>query len=269
MRFIQFVLGAAMSWAALLSHHGMYAPGMMIMGYAVAGVFTLYSGRQVCARLLRFPVGQKAVSWRTEIWPFQWKIAVSWVCSYFTIQIFTPVLFAYRGPVEAGQFGLSLSITNYLAVLMIAWMSTKATPFGQMIARGEFQQLRKLFFRTLRQSLLLLVGLSAACEAAVIALQYLYPRLASRMVSPRIFVLLLLTYVSSFIVQSMAIYLRSFKREPFLIQSVVIAISTVLFSLLTVKFWGTAGVAFIFLFCTGIFGLISGTVIFRRWTDYA
>jgi hypothetical protein len=109
------------------------------------------------------------------------------------------------------------------------------------------------------------VAVAAVCELAVVALQHLFPRVAARMVSPQIFVLLLLASVSIFVVQSMAVYLRSFKREPFLVQSVVIAISTVFFSLLTVKTWGTAGAAFIFLFCTGIFGLISGTVIFHRW----
>jgi hypothetical protein len=78
-------------------------------------------------------------------------------------------------------------------------------------------------------------------------------------------VLLLLGSVSVFIVQSMAIYLRSFKREPLLVQSVVIAVSTVLLALLTVRTSGSAGVAFIFLLCTGIFGLILGIFIFHRW----
>ena len=99
----------------------------------------------------------------------------------------------------------------------------------------------------------------------MIGLHYFFPRLAARMVSPQIFALLLLTCVSLFIVQSMAIYLRSFKREPFLVQSVVIAVSTVSLAFLTVKTSGSAGVAFIFLLCTGIFALISGTVVFRRW----
>ncbi len=45
------------------------------------------------------------ISWRREVWPFQWKIAVSWLCDYFIFQLFTPVLFAFRGPVEAGQDG--------------------------------------------------------------------------------------------------------------------------------------------------------------------
>ncbi len=265
MRLGQALLGAGMSWGALLTHHGLYSPAMVVIGFAVAGLAFLYTWRHLCLVLLRYPVGEQGVSWRSEVWPFQWKIAVSWACTYFTIQIFTPVLFAYRGPAEAGQFGLSLSITTYLSALVIAWMSTKAAPFGQMIARGELPQLKKLFFRTLRQSLVVLVGISAACEAGVLALHYLFPRLAARMASPQVFALLLLTSVSAFIVQSMAIYLRSFKREPFLIQSVVVAALTVLLSLATVKGWGLAGITTSYLLCTGVIGLIVGLTIFRSW----
>jgi hypothetical protein len=144
-------------------------------------------------------------------------------------------------------------------------MSTKAASFGQMIARGELQQLKGLFFRTLRQSLVVLVGISAACEAGVLALHCLFPRLAARMASPQVFALLLLTSLSAFIVQSMAIYLRSFKREPFLIQSVVVAALTVSLSLATVKGWGLAGITASYLLSTGGIGLIVGLTIFRSW----
>ena len=56
----------------------------------------------------------------------QWRIAVSWMCGYFIFQLFVPVLFAYRGPLEAGQMGISLSISNVLASVAISWVNTKA-----------------------------------------------------------------------------------------------------------------------------------------------
>jgi hypothetical protein len=95
-------------------------------------------------------------------------------------------------------------------------------------------------------------------------MQHLAPRLAARMASPQIFALLLLTSVSAFIVQSMAIYLRSFKREPFLVQSAVVAVSTVILALLAAKTWSVAGVAFSYFICTGVIGFVYGMVVFRR-----
>jgi hypothetical protein len=62
----------------------------------------------------------------------------------------------------------------------------------------------------------------------------------------------------------MAIYLRSFKREPFLVQSVVVATFTTALALLVAKTWGLSGVALSYFACTGIVGLFLATMIFRR-----
>src|SRR5260370_4492720 len=242
---------------------------MVTLGLAAASLAFLCSYRHLCLGLLRYPVGDRAVSWRKEVWPFQWKIAVSWIGAYCTSQILTPVLFAYRGAVAAGQFGLSVSITGCLWSVVIAWMSTKASPFGQLIARGEFQQLKALFFRTLRKSLAVLAMMAIGCEIGFIGVEKLLPRLAARLVSPQILALLLLTSVSVFSVQSMGICLRAFKREPFLVQSTVIAVLTLLFALSTVKVWAAGGVALSYLLCTGVISLTSAIMIFRRWSATA
>jgi hypothetical protein len=264
MRLGQALLGAAMSWGALLVHHGLYSPGMVNIGYAVGGLAFLYSRRKLCLGLLRYPAREQSVSWRNEIWPFQWKIAVSWIGVYFSMQIFTPVLFAYRGPAEAGRFGMSLSITGYLWSLVLAWMSTKATPFGQMIARGEFGRLDRLFFRTLWQSLALLTVAAVCCEIGVIGVGRFFPRLAVRLVSPTIFSLLLLAAVAMFMVQAFAVYLRAHKDEPFLLQSALVATATLVGLLLSASRWGEWGAAVTYFLCTGILGLLLAVGIFQR-----
>jgi Polysaccharide biosynthesis protein len=37
------------------------------------------------------------ISWRREIFPLQWKIALSWLSGYFIFILFTPVLFTFHG----------------------------------------------------------------------------------------------------------------------------------------------------------------------------
>src|SRR5258708_6581472 len=157
-----------MSWGAFLAHHGLYSPTMVNLGLAAGGLAFLYSRRHLCLGLLRYPVGKQAVSWREEIWPFQWKIAVTWLSVYLSMSVFTPILFAYRGPADAGRLGMSLNIATYLWTVVLAWMSTKAAPFGQMIARGEFDRLDRLFFRTFWQSMVVLIVIAGAAEGTLI-----------------------------------------------------------------------------------------------------
>jgi hypothetical protein len=157
---------------------------------------------------------------------------------------------------------MSLSITGYLWSLAVAWMSTKAAPFGHMIARGEFQRLDRLFFRTLWQALSLLVVMALCSEVGFLGARKLLPQLSARLVSPVLFSILLLAALATFLIQSLAVYLRAHKSEPFLVQSMVIAVTTLVGALLSVRLWGSPGIAATYVLCAGG-GLVSGTIIFQ------
>ena len=251
------------SWSAIVSGYGLYASACVNFAVILAGSTFLYQRRHLIRALLRHPVGDNGVSWRREIWPFQWKIAVSWICSYFTVQVFTPILFACSGPREAGKMGLSLSITGYIPLVTLPWVSTKAATFGRLIRLGSFKELDALFFKTLKQAIAVILLLAGCCFAGVLLIQRFFPGMALRMETPEIFTLLLLTAISSFIVQSFAVYLRSFKREPYLIQSLVISGLTLLGALVTAPHWGSAAVAITYFSLSGIVAFLWATATFR------
>jgi hypothetical protein len=255
MRLHQAVASAALAWAALLLHRGLYAPGLVILGQSAAGFILLGTHRRLLAGLLGHRGGGSPICWKLEVWPFQWRIAVSLLCAYFTMQVFIPILFALRGPVEAGEMGMSLSIAGYLTSLVLPWITTKATPFGQMIAAGSVQQMDRLFMSTMGHAMRVFAAFSVAIEFGAAALVVLAPKLAERMVSPQLLAVLLLAAAANCVVQSVATLLRSFKREPFLAQSLVVALLGVLLALGTARRWGVDGVALSYLTATACVGL--------------
>lgn len=263
MRFFQSGVSVAASWAVLLTRHGLFSPAMVLLGQGLVAAILLYSRRKLLIPLLKMPVSDNGISWRQEVWPFQWKIGVSWMCDYFIFQLFTPVLFAFRGPVEAGRMGLSMSVVLQLSAMMLAWMTTKAAPFGSLIAKKNTQELDRMFFRTLRQSLVLFAGAATLVLLGVLAAPYIMPRISQRIESWPIFLLLLLTAASSHVVQSEAIYLRAHKCEPFLIQSVVIAVCTAASVVWFARTSGALGVSLAYFVVLGVAGVISATAIFR------
>ena len=264
MRLQMALVGSVLAWSAMLMHHGLYAPPLVILGQVGTGLLFLFGRRRFLTGLLRYPIGDAAIRWTEEILPFQWRIAVSWMCSYFTIQIFVPILFALRGPVEAGQMGMSLSITGYMTGLVLPWISTKATPFGRLIAERQFQGLDRLFLRTLGQSLAVFSVIALAACSMSSLLPVFAPHLAQRMVSPQLFAFLVLAAGANCVVQSMAILLRSFKSEPFLMQSLVVASLTLALAALTARRWGNAGVTLTYLAATTGVGLPFALSIFFR-----
>jgi len=269
MRFTQAFAGSLMAWTALCLHHGLFAPAMIISGQAIAGGCFLFTQRRLLLPLLRHNTFGHIVSWRREIWPFQWRIAISWLCGYFIFQLFNPVLFAYRGATEAGRMGMSLSIASALSAVAISWMSTKSSPFGTLIARGEFGTLDRLFFRTLWQSALLLAAGAAVLLLGLAVVAQRFPYLAVRVLPLPVFGLLLATVFCNHFVFSEALYLRAHKREPFLPVSIAIGVLTACSTLLLGKLWGAQGVTLGYFCTSGVFGLAFGTYIFmtkrREW----
>jgi hypothetical protein len=271
MRLGQAMLGGLLAWTAIATHHGMYSPALVIVGQASVGLMFLLTSprRQLLKHLLLYRVGENKVGWLVEIWPFQWRIAVSFLSGYFICQLFNPVLFAYQGPVAAGRMGMSLSIASAIGTVGLAWMSTKASPFGNLIARGEITKLDTLFFRTLWQSTVLLMTGAAAFFVILLIGGHAYPKFAMRVLPPWAFGLLLLTTVMNHIVFSEAYYLRAHKREPFLVLSVLVAILLGSSTLLLGKFLGANAVAVGYFVIGGLFGLTLGTYIFitkkREW----
>ncbi len=264
MRFRQAVAAAVFAWVPMLLHHGLYAPALVIIGQTAIGLVFVARNRRLLLNLLFYPAGHNAIHWTREIWPFQWRIAVSWMCSYFTVQIFVPIVFALRGSVDAGQIGMSLSITGAMTILALAWTTPKATPFGTLIAQRAFHALDRLFWRTLAQSLAVFAAIGIFACALAAALPGLSPRLAARMVSPRLFALLVAAAAANCIVQTMATLLRSFKKEPFLAQSVAVAACTLGFGAFAAERWGNPGVALSYFGATAGVGLPLAAIIFMN-----
>ena len=153
LRLIQAASGSICAWLVLFFHKGLFAPGTIIFANAVGAIFWLSRRKTLLLSLLRFNSGPHKIGWAREVWPFQWRIALSWLCGYLIFQLYTPVLFAYHGAAVAGQMGMSLSLANALLSVSISWINTKAAPFGALVARKEYTELDHIFFRALWQSL--------------------------------------------------------------------------------------------------------------------
>jgi hypothetical protein len=269
MRVGQSVLANLGLWLTLLCHGSLFAgPVFQTMNLAFGLAWLASRYPRFFRTLLQTDVARAPFHWRTEVWPFQWRIALSWLSGYFVFQLFTPVLFASHGPAVAGQMGMSLSLCGGVLSIAMAWMNTKASPFGVLAARRQWSALDTLFLKTFRPSLLMLVVGCAAVYAGVAVFNYSHHFFFRRVLSPLPLGFLLLSTVMSHVVSSEAQYLRAHKAEPFLWLSITMAITTGVSVLLLAKPFGAVGVSAGYLMCCSA-SLIVGTKIFlqkrREW----
>jgi len=264
LRFIQSAVGSLLAWTVLIGHHGLFAPAMMLFGMAFASLGWLTGKRKLLLGLLRHPAQTHRISWNREVWPFQWRIALSWLSGYFLFWLFNPVLFAFRGPVEAGKMGMSLSLANAIQAVAVSWVSTKSAPFGNLIARKEYNQLDQTFFQALWQSFA--VSLAGALTAWIgcLYLNLRHLSFAQRLLAPIPLGILLLYMIANVLISSEAYYLRAHKQEVLFVNSLVGAVAVTLGTFIFGRIYGATGIVV----STGILnwaGLVWTTYKFRKY----
>jgi O-antigen/teichoic acid export membrane protein len=264
LRFVQAATGSVLAWTSLLVHHGLFAPAMIIVGNAAVAAIWLYRQRALLLPLMRHNPGQHRIRWAQEVWPFQWRIAISWLCGYFIYQLYNPVLFAYHGPIAAGQMGMSLSLVGALLSISIAWINTKAAPFGTLIARKEYAQLDRLFFRSLWQCIGVCTVGCIAIWLGVFYLHWIGSPFARRLLDPLPLAFLLGTAPTTAITFAEASYLRAHKQEKFLFNSILGAILVGSSTFILGKYYGAQGVALGSFVISLLVGLPLGTYTFIK-----
>ncbi|WP_051929328.1 lipopolysaccharide biosynthesis protein [Flavobacterium sp. 83] len=208
------------------------------------------------------------VNYRIEIFPFQWKIALSWISGYFIFQLFNPVLFATEGPVVAGQMGMTLAILNAILMFTLSWVSTKVPVFSGFIAKKEYTQLDSLFNRTLVQSTALNVLALAVFFILIFILRYFEIKIGGKKFGDRFLpylpmLFMMIPILLNHVIAAWATYLRCHKKEPMLVQSLVIGILCTFSTIFLGKHFGVIGMTSGYMMLTFI-GFVWTYFIFKN-----
>ncbi|ARB86061.2 MULTISPECIES: hypothetical protein [Yersinia] len=225
-RLAQSFLGYATLIILLLSGYGLIATPV-ISGTAalISLIWVLKKYRALLFKNDSYSAISK-ISWRKEIFPFQWKIALSWLSGYFIFQLFNPMLFAHQGAIEAGKIGLTLAAFNSMLSLSMSWITAKSPVMAGLIAGNERFKLNSLFKSLLFKSLFLNVIISGSFLLFVVGLKHYNIALATRIVDVNILLVLLFISLINHLIFSMAVYMRAHKQEPMLWNSLVVGLIT-------------------------------------------
>lgn len=225
------VIGSCVSWLVMGLHGGLYAVFAVNAGNIIISWSYLLKYKPELLRLVWTGIIHSAerdgakgsISWWGEVWPMQWKIALSWVSGYFVFQLFNPVLFHYHGAAVAGQMGMSLSAANALLGICITWINAKNPEFCKLVVKRDWLGLDKSFFRILLQSTTA-VTIGAITGWCAIALVQMTHPFGERFLPADQMALLFTSVVIQNIIYGFATYLRAHKLEPLLAVSIVAAL---------------------------------------------
>lgn len=229
LRLHQSMIGYVLLWALLASGLGLWAVVAVPLSAAIMTAIWLRRQpmlRQLSARDDADAEGyhDQGYTWRTDIFPLQWKIAISWASGYFIFNFLTPVVFANQGAEAAGKLGLAMTIFTAISTIGMSWISAKVPDLAGHIARGQREALNKLFDHQARRSIFATALCTFGFLAVLAIAGYVQPQILDRLPTFNALLLLALTTVANSVVFAMAAYIRAHKEEPLLAQSVVCAI---------------------------------------------
>jgi O-antigen/teichoic acid export membrane protein len=223
------------------------SPIAAMIAFIIVPIWILLGSKIKILRFIWGRIGKWHVNYRLEIFPYQWKIALSWVSGYFIFQLFNPVLFATEGAIVAGQMGMTLAVLNSIFALAFSWISTKVPVFSNLIAQKKYDQLDRLFYKTLIQSSILnALGLLAFISLIFVLyffnIKIVGKNFADRFVPFLPMVFMMIPILLNHIVASWATYMRCHKKEPMLVQSVVMGILCSISTIFIGKYFGLIGI---------------------------
>lgn len=251
-RLVQQILYPLVVWGGLAIGSKLFVSGAdAILKVIVVGIIILKSPFYKLLRNIWNYLKEEKVSYKLEIFPYQWRIALSWISGYFIFQLFNPVLFATEGPKVAGQMGITMAALNGMQALSQSWINTKVPRFSSLIAQKDYQTLDYLFGKTMKQMMLVGTFLLILFTTIIGTFQIFEIKLWGMDIGSRFLPLLPLSLMAWSVFTMLPIscwstYLRCHKKEPLLLNSIVVGILCCFSTLIIGNLYGLMGMAISF-----------------------
>jgi O-antigen/teichoic acid export membrane protein len=264
-KLLQGIIGNTLSWILIAQGVGLWFAGLPAIISALISQYWLwryYPKLLNGVRQLNHIDTKDLFSWKAEVWPMQWRIGVSWISGYFIFQLFTPVLFHYSGPIEAGKMGMSISIATILTSIGFVWMQANTPELTKYAADHNWQRFDQIFLKYfIQSSIFVLFGIMSIIGGLYFLEGSIY---IDRVLPLHLMSILLVSFAISHVISCLAYYLRLHKREPFMVLSVIgaiiVSVGVVYFASLS----GASGIVYFLLITNIFYGFPTSFFLWRK-----
>ena len=262
LRLRQSIAGTVLMAVVLIYGGGLWAPILMPFTACVVTLSWMYKNKWPIKKILNGQYiydADLSYSWRKDIFPFHWRIAISWISGYFIFQLFSPIAFSRFGAIEAGKLGLTMAIFSALLTISMSWINAKLPKFSALVAKNNRILLNELFIKSLRNSVIFLVlGVSAIFVVYRFLMEYNF-NYVDRFSSIPVILAIAIATIANCIIFSLAAYMRAHRKEPMLWPSIIGGI----FSVIAIYYGSLHGL----LFMMQMYNLVTVFLILP-WTIY-
>ena len=267
-RTVQAVIGSLVMWGSIVSGIGLWA----LVGVAVVRlsmdlwlVFGRYAG---FFGSLNDPADVGKLTWRDEIWPLQWRLVIQSILIYFSLNMFSAVMFEYHPEGVAGRMGMTWTIMTTIQRSAFAWVETRRPMFGGLIAEKRFERLDEVWWRLTKITLCVLAAGCTVFVIGVVAINNLdfefTRKLSNYMLGVGPTVAFCIATMVFQISKCQTLYVRAHKKDPFLVPFTIAHGTNILLIWQLGKHFGPMGAACGFLITVVVLFL---PICWRIWSS--
>jgi len=262
-----------MSWAGLVGSAGVFLMGGNLLGFAGSRLLPFAVGvamigvqhRELISSLGDWWSAEKLVSWSGDIWPLQWRYALSWSSGILINALYVPVVFNYLGPADGGRFGLSMSILTFIFMTTTMLAGAKSPRLAMLFGQRKFAEMRHELKNMCLLTLATFVVLAMGLVAVVVALQSTHSNFANRLVPLPLIVLGLLGVLGNAVFTLSSTFARSLRGEPFVALSIVQGLLTLGLAFWATRSFGVAGTLLVYSSLWVAAGAWAVTIARSKW----
>jgi O-antigen/teichoic acid export membrane protein len=261
-RLIAGVLGSLAGWTAFLLGAGLAAAAIIPTVQVATGLLWLIVRyRRLIAELMRSG-GQGDLHWRQEVWPLQWRFALSWLAGYVIFQAATPAIFSLVGPVDAGRLGMAMTLVWALIGVGTSWVNAAVPRFSALAASSDRRAMDALLRYSLLRGFTLVVLGVLGILGVVACLIWVGNPVAQRFLPFPLLAAVLWTAIAHTVISSLAVYLRAHRREPMLALNLIEMPVMMLALWWGIKGFGVTGAVLAYVSVHGVGALFAAIAVF-------
>lgn len=213
LRLAQAIASSVVLWTTLYADAGLWSiAAMLATSVSVGAAFVTYRYRGLLKTILTH-TGGSDFSWRVDIWPMQWPLALQGVAAYFMYSLFVPVTFAYEGAAAAGRIGMAMQIAMAIGGIASTWITVRMPQMGVEFASFRRAEFERLWRRSALASIVVILVGTIAIVGIVTALRGTDLAILSRLPAMTDLILVMAWACCGHLMLCMALYWRAMKRE--------------------------------------------------------
>jgi hypothetical protein len=163
------------------------------------------------------------ISWREELLPMQFRVALFVASAYFQSYIVVPIVFYFHGAADAGMTGMSMRFVGSIYAISVGWISVRGPAMATAIGAGRFAEAERIAKGATARALLTAFAGVVAFLGMIVVMRNYYPEFPQRILPLGATAALAATVPVGALLAGFSAYLRSYKIEPFGIPGTFVA----------------------------------------------